>query len=227
MQQELNLFHNCSIEQVDDQTLLISPMGGADMKSAVAQGLLYSISSIRAELEIRGLKKALIARGEGKPPYPILRPTFPAFSEESLRAIGRSNPTLARAMDPIAELAEGEKFITIVSMESGRCKHSNVTKERGIRPAPEWTGYDYRQSWRIDGENLSEEYFKLVNRLYDNEQLTGFEYKLIRPDDGALVSYATDFFYLPDWYGEPVRVGLSNPNDYQVLEAGRGDRIIR
>jgi hypothetical protein len=217
--QELSPFHNCLIEEIDNQTMLISPVGGSEMKSAIAQRLLYSIPSIKAELEARGLEKALIARGEGKPPYPILRPTFPIFTEKSLQAIGRSNPTLARAMDPIAELAEGEKFITIVGMDTGLCKHSNVTKERGLRPASEWTGYDYRQSWKIDGENLSNEYFELINRLYDGDPVAGFEYTLRRPDDRKLVRYVTDFFYLPDWYGEPVRVGLSNPKDFWELEA--------
>jgi hypothetical protein len=207
--------------------MLISPVGEADMKRAITQGLLHSIPSIRAELKARGLSKALIARGENKPPYPILRPTFPAFSEQSLRAIGRSNPSLARAMDPIGGLAAEGKTLTIVSMLTNRCKHSNVKPERGIRPAPEWTGYDYTRSWKIDGKNLSDEYIYLLNHLYDGEQVKGFEYTLVRPDDGALVRYVTDYFYLPDWYEEPVRVGLSNPNDYQVLEAGRGDRVIR
>lgn len=227
MQQELSLFHNCLIEQVDYETLLIYPVGGSEMKCAIVQGLLHSIPSIKAELKAKGLRKALIVRGEGKKPYPVLLgnrmavPTFSIFSEAGLQAITRSNPSLARAIDPITELGIEGKLLTIVSMVTNRCKHSNVPPERGIRPAPEWTGYDYLQSWKLDKKKPSDEYFDLINRLYDNEQVTGFEYTLRRPDDGALVSYATDFFYLPDWYGEPVRVGLSNPKDYRVLEADR------
>ncbi|MEG3877685.1 hypothetical protein QT972_09920 [Microcoleus sp. herbarium7] len=215
----------CSLHS-DGETLFITPNKSPQL---IAQSVLrWSKDEVKAELKKRGLRRAEISRCFGQKPYQILAapPTFATFSEPGLRLIGRSNPGLALALDPIAQAASEGKFITITSMITNKCKHSNVAQERGKRPAPNWTGYDYLKSWKLDGENPSAEYFSLMGRLYDGEQIVGYEYDLVRPDDGAIVRYLTDYWRM-DFFGEDVRIGASRPEDYTVIEVGRGDRIIK
>ena len=215
----------CSLHS-DGETLFVTPNKSPQL---VAQSVLrWSENEVKQELKKRGLQRAEISRCFGQKPYQVLAapPRFSLFSDTGLRAIGRSNPSLAFALDPIAQAASEGKFVTITSMVTNKCKHSNVAPERGKRLAPDWTGYDYLQSWRLDGKILSNEYFELIGRLLDGKQIVGYEYDLIRPDDGAIVRYLTDYWRM-DFFGEDVRIGVSRPEDYTVIEEGRGDRIIR
>ena len=215
----------CSLHS-DGETLFVTPNKSPQL---VSRGvLLWSEDEVKAELKKRGLQRAEISRCFGQKPYQVLAapPRFSLFSDTGLRAIGRSNPSLAFALDPIAQAADEGQCITITSMVTNKCKHSNVAPERGKRPAPDWTGYDYLQSWRLDGKNPSDEYFELIGRLLDGEQIVGYEYYLVRPNDGAIVRYRTNYWRM-DFFGEDVRIGVSRPEDFTVIEEGRSDRIIR
>lgn len=217
----------CSLRS-DGETLFVTPNKSTEL---VSQSVVrWSESEVKSELKKRGLQRAEISRCFGQKPYQILAapPRFSLFSDPGLRAIGRSNPVLASALDPIAQAADEGKFVTITSMVTNKCKHSNVAQERGKRPAPDWTGYDYLQSWKKEGKdkNPSDEYFELIGRLLDGEQIVGYEYDLIRPNDGAIVRYLTDYWRM-DFFGEDVRIGVSRQEDFTVIEEGRGDRIIR
>ena len=215
----------CSLHS-DGETLFVTPNKSPQL---VAQSVLrWSENEVKQELKKRGLQRAEISRCFGQKPYQILAapPRFSLFSDSGLRAIGRSNPNLAFALDPIAQAASEGQCITITSMVTDRCKHSNIPPERGKRPAPDWTGYDYLKSWKLDGVNPSSEYLELINRLSSGEQIVGYEYYLVRPNDGAVVCYLTDYWRM-DFFGEDVRIGVSRPEDYTVIEEGRGDRIIR
>ena len=215
----------CSLRS-NGETLFITPNKSTEL---VSQSVVrWGENEVKAELKKRGLMRAEISRGVGQKPYQILAapPRFGTFTDPGLRAIGRSNPSLAFALDPIAQAASEGQCITITSNITNKCKHSNVAPERGKRLAPDWTGYDYLQSWKLDGENPSDEYFGLINRLFDGEQIVGYEYDLIRPDDGAIVRYLTDYWRM-DFFGEDVRIGVSRPEDFTVIEEGRGDRIIK
>ena len=217
----------CSLHS-DGETLFVTPNRSTEL---VSQSVVrWGESEVKAELKKRGLMRAEISRSYGQKPYQILAapPRFSLFSDTGLRAIGRSNPSLASALDPIAQAASEGQCITITSMVTNKCKHSNVAQERGKRPAPDWTGYDYLQSWKLDGKdkNPSDEYFELINRLLDGEQINGYEYDLIRPNDGAIVCYRTNYWRM-DFFGEDVRIGVSRPEDFTVTEEGRSDRIIK
>ncbi len=222
-----SLLETCDFSS-DGETLFITPNRSPDF---ISQNVMrYAEDEIKAKLKKQGLRRAEIFRGAGLKPYQILATpaSFSLFSEPGLQKVGRSNPVLASALDPFAEAEAEGKIVTIVSMLNDKCKHTNpaLTIERGKRPAQEWTGYDYSKSWRLDGENLSEEYYDLRHLLRRDHQIKGYEYSLIRPDDGALVRYVTDY-YLLDFFGEEVRVGVSDPGAYTILENGRGDRIIQ
>ena len=235
--QEISPFRNCLVEKVDYQTLLISPVGGSDMNPVIENFLLNSIPLIREELKARGLKKALIVRGEGKTPFPVLlggkstAPTLALTAEQVISTIARNHGRdLAKQQELIAEQEARGLIVVITGMETDLCKHTNdlLTPERGIRIAPLWTGYNYRKSWCTAGDGVpSAEYDRLIEILHRDRWIDGYNYRLIRPDDGAIVEYQTDYIFIPNWHGEPVRVGFSNPKDFRVVEAGRGDRVIK
>lgn len=222
------LIDHCEITD-DGNDLFITPRHSASILSAQLNKFESTRNWIQQEAQRRGLKSAYIVRGEGKQPYQILTcppAPFSLFSEIGVESVGRSNPILARSLEPLLQADAEGKTITIVSMLNDLCKHSNVPPKRGLRLAPNWTGYDYRQSWKLDGKNLSTEYRKLIESLYDDRIVPNYEYDLIRPDDGARLRYQTSYT-LVDFFGEPVRVGISDPEAYTLVEAGRSDRIIK
>lgn len=222
------LIDHCEVTD-DGNALFVNPKHSVGLLSGQLNKFESTRAWIQEETQRRGLKTAYILRGKGKTPYQIL--TFPQtpfslFSEAAIESIGRSNPILARSLEPLLQADTEGKTITIVSMLNDRCKHSNVPPKRGIRLAPDWTGYDYRQSWKLDGKNLSTEYSKLIEKLYDDHVVPDYEYDLIRPDDGARLRYQTSYT-LVNFFGEPVRVGISDPNAFTLIEAGRSNRIIK
>lgn len=208
----------------DGKSLFVNP--GRSALSPRLNQLESVRSEIQALLRERELKTAYILRGEGQRPYQILAAPPSIFSVSGVEFIGRSNPTLARSLEPLLKAdAEGE-IITIVSMVTDKCKHSNVPPKRGLRLEPNWTGYDYRQSWKLDGINLSQEYKDLIKELYDDRVVPDYEYDLIRPDDGARLRYSTSYTLI-DFFGELVRVGVSREEDFTLIESGRSDRVIK
>lgn len=222
------LIDHCEITD-DGKDLFVNPRHSASILSGQLNKFESTRTWIQKEAQRRGLKSAYILREAGKQPYQILLcpPTpFSLFSEAAVESVGRSNPILARSLEPLLQANAEGKLITIVSMINDRCKHSNVPPKRGLRLAPDWTGYDYRQSWKLDGTNLSDEYLNLIKNLYDDKIVSDCEYDLIRPNDGARLRYSTTFT-LSDFFGEPVRFGVSRPEDYTLIENGRSDRIIR
>lgn len=221
------LIGHCEITD-DGASLFVTPKHSASILSSQLNKFESTRTWIQEEAQRRGLRNAYISRGAGKQPYQILAfPPTPLslFSEIGVESIGRSNPVLARSLEPLLQANAEGKLITIVSMINDRCKHSNVPPKRGLRLAPDWTGYDYRQSWKLDGTNLSDEYLDLIKNLYDDQVVPDYEYDLIRPNDGARLRYQTSYT-LVDFFGEPVRIGISDPDAYTLVETGRSDRII-
>jgi len=224
---ENTLIPHCNFSD-DGETLFVEPRAYAEWVSSHINSSESARKFIISECRKRGLQRAEIRRGTGKA-YQILAapPGFSLFSEAGLNSVGMSNPRLARSLEPLAIEAGEGKIVTIVSMVNDRCKHSNVPPKRGLRQAPDWTGYDYRQSWKLDGINLSEEYRQLIRLLYDEGEIPNYEYNLVRPDDGAILRYSTSYTFVRDFYGEPVRFGISNPEAFSLVEAGKSDRIIK
>jgi hypothetical protein len=217
-----SLLNHCELKD-DGKSLFVNP------RCSALSPNLNQFESVRIEIQNllreRELKTAYILRGEGQRPYQILAAPPSVFSESGIEAIGRSKPILARSLEPLLEADTKGKIVTIVSMVTDKCKHSNVPPKRGLRLAPNWTGYDYRQSWKLDGTNLSQEYLDLIKKLYDDRVVSDYEYDLIRPDDGARLRYSTSYT-LVEFFGELVRVGVSRPEDFTLIEVGRSDRVI-
>lgn len=119
--------------------------------------------------------------------------------------------------------SEGEPIST-PNPQAGRdiCHHTSdlLLPSRAFWSAKQFTGYNYRLSWRAgrdDYERLNPQYEQLKEVLAKDGYVSNYEYTLYRPD-GALCSYSTTYFLCRDYLGDEVRVGVSRPQDWQLLE---------
>ena len=101
------------------------------------------------------------------------------------------------------------------------CYHTNdlLLPTRAHWTANQFTGYNYRLSWRRDWEDydrLNPEYDRLKEALERDGVAPNFEYTLFRPD-GALCRYSTSYFRCQDYCGDEVRIGVSRPQDWEML----------
>lgn len=182
-------------------------------KSVEFANWLAEQNLIRANIFLPGLSK----------PFQISGSLGNQSDEDKLRAIAKlGNREILKAMEFVMECSK-DKIVIITGMKTNLCKHTNdlLKPERGIRKPHEWTGYNYLKSWTLNDSGVpSEEYFKLIQLLERDKYVSGYEYTLRRPDDEALVRYRTDYLYVENWLGEPVRIGISRQEDYQVSTAG-------
>jgi hypothetical protein len=114
--------------------------------------------------------------------------------------------------------------ISTPNPEAGRdiCHHTSdlLLPSRAHWSARQFTGYNYRLSWRAsfnDYETLNPQYDRLKEILARDGHAPNYEYTLYRPD-GALCSYSTSYFLCRDYCGDEVRIGVSRPQDWQLLE---------
>lgn len=103
------------------------------------------------------------------------------------------------------------------------CHHTSdlLRPSRAFWSASQFSGYNYRLSWRQgfdDYDNLNPQYHHLKQILERDGTAPNYEYTLYRPD-GALCSYSTSYFLCDDYCGDSVRIGVSRPQDWQLIQA--------
>lgn len=119
-----------------------------------------------------------------------------------------------------AQRKEG-KIVIITSNKTGICYHTNdlLRPERGVLQPLQWNGYNYLRSWRRslhDWENLNPQLERLQELLARDGQVLDYDYTLYRPDD-AHCRYSTSYYLCNDYMGDQVRVGISRPEDWELL----------
>lgn len=126
-----------------------------------------------------------------------------------------------RVLDFIREKISDGLIVIITSQLDNRCRFTSksLKPERAFFTPAQFHNYDYVRSWDIDRIGQpSAEYYRLRELLDRDGVVSGYEYKLIRPD-GALCSYSTDYYLVDDgWAGEPVRIGISRLEDWKLLQ---------
>lgn len=135
----------------------------------------------------------------------------------------------------LMEQRQQGKIVIITSNTSDICYHTNdlLNQTRGKRKPHEWTGYCYLWSWRADRasrpiDGINPQYERLKSLLERDGYVPSYEYELFRPDvkeNRALdswVTYKTDYYLCNDYLGDQVRIGVSHPDDYSVLEQPTG-----
>jgi hypothetical protein len=155
-------------------------------------------------------------RGSGERYFSI--PSFLAL-EEAMTNSTQNEPFLQdadylRVLDFIREKRADGRIVVITSMVSNVCQHTNdlLVPERGVWQPYQWAGYNYLNAWR----DSLDEYNQLIELLNQEGHVPQYQYKLRRPDD-RLCSYETDYYLVPNYLGEPVRIGVSKPEAWQLL----------
>lgn len=126
-----------------------------------------------------------------------------------------------RVLDFLREKISDGLIVIITSQVSDQCLYTSksLKPERAFFTPAQFQGYDYAKSWDIHKVgHPSEEYQRMRSLLEQDGAIQGYQYRLIRPD-GALCEYATDYYDVADgWGGHWVRIGVSRPEDYRVLQ---------
>ncbi|HEY9635593.1 MAG TPA: hypothetical protein V6D14_19475 [Coleofasciculaceae cyanobacterium] len=155
-------------------------------------------------------------RGSGERYFSI--PSFLAL-EEAMTNSTLNEPYLLdadylRTLDFIREKRAEGRIVVITSMLSNVCQHTNdlLSPERGVLQPYQWTGYNYLHAWR----DSLDEYNQLIELLNQDAYVPQYQYKLRRPDN-RLCTYETDYYLVPNYLGEPVRIGVSKPEAWQLL----------
>ncbi len=110
------------------------------------------------------------------------------------------------------------KSVCVTSQIDNKCLFQNdkLTTRRAVIQPHEFIGQNYLWYWRDTMDDYHQLRQYLDELQGDRDYLAGFEYRLRRPD-GALCRYQTDY-YRGTFLGVPVRIGVSNPADWEILE---------
>lgn len=71
------------------------------------------------------------------------------------------------------------------------------------------------EGWEKTGS--LEGYLNMRQYLERDGFIPGYVYRLIRPTDGALVEYSSDFFLVRDFLGQQERICCSDPKNYRII----------
>lgn len=181
--------------------------------------------------------------GDGGQPYSIPAAMASGGNELSGEAMLPEHLDLLgadyrRILEFLLEQESEGNIVVITSNVTDICLHTNslLLPSRGLRQPADWAGYGYSRSWRRSLEDFSQtnpEYDHLKTLLARDGEARDYEYTLFRPDvDGnplldAKVRYQTSYFLCQDYLGHPVRIGVSRPQDYEVLDLRTGVRLGR
>lgn len=151
---------------------------------------------------------------------------LPDWFEKNIRNPNQSDlygADYVRILDFLKEQKLLGNIVVITSNTTNICYHTNdlLLPTRGILKPYQWNGFDYSISWRNSRGGIAQlENLQQLLQSSANKCVRAYEYDLQRPDT-AIVQYSTDYYLCRDFLGDEVRVGVSRPQDYQILEEPR------
>ena len=142
------------------------------------------------------------------------------ISDANLSLLGAD---YCRLLDCLMQWRSEGRIVWIVSNVDDRTLHVNdlLSSPRSLWTPNQFIGYDYKRSWRADFndyERLNPEYDRLKQLLEQYGRAIDYDYSLFRTVDSAKVRYQTTYYLCRDYCGIPVRVGVSRPSDYSILQ---------
>lgn len=195
---------------------------------AFAFGLIKDLRTIAAMAK-RLLKREALIYYPGCT-QPIQIPARMAIEvEESEPVIQRDNESLLgadymRLVERLHEWQQQGKIIAIVSNTTNICHVTNdlLLPSRGYLSGRQFKGYNYLKSWRLNFEDdgrLNPQYQQLRDLLDRDGYVKGFNYTLYRPyPDDSLCEYATDYYLCENYCNDVVRIGVSDPQDWRLVQ---------
>jgi len=137
-----------------------------------------------------------------------------------------------RILEFLMEQRQEGNIVIVTSNTTNICYHTNdlLLPSRATWTANKFTGYNYLRSWRasrqdnpLAPERLNPQFDTMRELLNRDGYIRDYEYTLYRPDD-ALCSYQTDYYLCRDYCGDEVRIGVSRPQDWQLIESAEAIR---
>jgi len=111
------------------------------------------------------------------------------------------------------------RIVQLTNHDSNICHYvsKELTSERlgGADPQKILKNHNYLESWERTGSLNG--YLKMRELLEKDHYIPSYIYQLIRPSDGALVEYSSDFCLVRDLLGRETRMTSSHPKDYHVI----------
>ena len=160
-----------------------------------------------APLAIAGLESEFIHRGLSTEASEIYEP-------QDLR-----DADFEQVIKFLSEQQQQGRIVTFTGHNSNICHFtsSELTAERfgAANPQKALKNIDYLECWKKTGS--LEHYFKMRQHLEKDGYIIGYTYQLVRPSDGALVEYSSDFFLVNDLMGQEERICVSNPASYHIV----------
>jgi hypothetical protein len=119
----------------------------------------------------------------------------------------------------LEEQQQQGKIVTFTGHNSNICHFTSkdLTAERfgAANPQTALKNLDYLECWKKTGS--LEHYFKMRQYLEKDGYILGYTYQLVRPSDGALVEYSSDFFLVNELMGQEERICVSTPASYHIV----------
>jgi hypothetical protein len=152
-----------------------------------------------------------------------INPDLPTPTGLDLIAPYLKNADEIRVLEFMKEKISEGLIVIITSQIDNRCRFTSksLKPERAFWTPEQFVNYDYLKSWDIDRIGRPSQEYERMRELLDRDAfIPGYKYRLRRPDpDGSLCEYSTDYYHVADgWGGEPIRIGVSHPNDWRLLE---------
>lgn len=142
-----------------------------------------------------------------------------AMNDQQLDLLGAD---YRRILELLMQMNDEGKIVIITSNVTNICLHTSslLKPSRAVWSPNQFTGYNYLKSWRLtrdDESQINPQFDRLQSLLQRDGQVSNYEYTLFRPD-GALCSYSTDYYLCNNYNGDQVRIGISKPEDWALLE---------
>lgn len=172
-------------------------------------------------------------------PLPVTASSEDLVDADLLEYLDRHDPILrldpgsygASQLTPTASEEAVEDFIrdrkrenlivTLTSMTTDKCLFVNQLQasDRSVWSQQDWVGIDFKTLWRdsfLPGRQPY--YMQLINDVQRDRLLPEFYYQIRRPS-GALAEYISTYYYLENFMGGSVRLAVSVPGAWRIVEA--------
>ena len=159
--------------------------------------------------------KATAASGEGNSESTMPEPS----------SYGESRIESDVTYEAVSDFIKGKKaeglIVTATSMINDKCLIVNdlqALDRGGGWTAQDWIGIDFKTLWRDSFHRGKHNYYgDLLANVEADRFLPNFHYQIRRPS-GALAEYNSTYHYVENFLGGPVRIAVSVPGEWQIIE---------
>lgn len=148
------------------------------------------------------------------------QPSKQEMVEGNIKLLLGANHLQIQMSEFLTEQYRAGKIVILTGHRSNICQYTSdlLKPSRAFWSASQFDGYDYLISWRNTGS--LQKYDRLIAALDKDGFAPKYDYELVRPD-GALCGYQTDYYKARNSAGEEIRIGVSDPGAWALLEPAK------